>query len=281
MKVCPHFGCRCFNSPLVVEELGTRFHLSVTLRNGTLRIYTDSAADHISFGRKATQPQYLRVDVNGELSKFRVDRVSLIYINSEAGDDSINLGSLPFRANFVSGEGDDWISGGSTRDTIVAGHGNDTIFGNAGNDDITKHGGNGLIDGGAGDDRIILSTGNDTALGGAGNDRIFAGVGNDSLIGGAGNDIIDAGDGADTIIGEDGNDVLGGSDGYDFVSGGAGDDSIDGGDGIDRIFGGVGADGFGSRGKQNGRLDFSRNEGDFILTFSYGGGSSGGIVTSG
>ena len=71
---------------------------------------------------------------------------------------------------FVEGDGDDFITGGSTFDRIEAGDGNDIISGLKGDDQLFGEDGNDIIIGGAGDDVIEGGAGSDIMTGGAGSD---------------------------------------------------------------------------------------------------------------
>ncbi len=71
---------------------------------------------------------------------------------------------------------------------------------------------------------------------------LWGGDGNDTLAGGSGADSFYGGAGDDSLMGNDGNDTISGETGSDSVDGGAGDDSLDGGDGGDSVSGGAGDD---------------------------------------
>ena len=82
---------------------------------------------------------------------------------------------------FVSGSGNDTITGAGTNEVIYGGGGNDTIYGGAGRD---------IIAGGIGNDTLDGGDGNDVILGGDGDDRLYGGNGNDLIDGGAGFDVL-------------------------------------------------------------------------------------------
>ena len=128
---------------------------------------------------------------------------------------------------FLGGEGNDYIEGGSTLNL-------DTINGGAGDDC--------LIGGFAGD-------GADLIYGEAGRDELWGARGNDSLFGGDDDDSGDssaAGPWATTtrpgLYGREGDDYLDGGAGDDWLDGGEGNDSLVGGIGADRMIGGYGND---------------------------------------
>ncbi|MCT4554703.1 MAG: hypothetical protein N4A53_08465 [Pelagimonas sp.] len=83
----------------------------------------------------------------------------------------------------LGGDGNDFLKGGTRRDSVEGGDGNDKLFGNSFND---------------------------TLRGGAGNDRLNAGGDDDILDGGAGNDFLKGGSGADVFefIDGDGADTI-------------------------------------------------------------------------
>ena len=165
-----------------------------------------------------------------------------ITVTGNAGNDTINGGSLTTGINFSGGAGDD---------TAVGGLGNDTLSGGAGFDRIIAAGGNDLVDGGDDADTLRGNVGNDTLTGGAGADVIIAGTGNDkanggdgndSILGEGGNDTLFGGLGDDTLDGSLGNDTLVGNEGNDSILGGGGNDVILGLDGLDILKGDVGND---------------------------------------
>ncbi|NOR62447.1 MAG: alkaline metalloproteinase [Rhodobacteraceae bacterium] len=107
------------------------------------------------------------------------------------------------------------------RDTIIeafiSGSGNDDITGNIANNVIWGGGGADVIRGGFGDDIIRGGTGNDTLngnrkhdmlIGEGGHDILRGGGGRDKLDGGAGNDRLEGGIGRDKLVGGTGNDTF-------------------------------------------------------------------------
>lgn len=95
--------------------------------------------------------------------------------------------------------GDDFIKGGVSNDTIRGEDGNDTLEGGEGNDSLKGQTGNDLLRGGSG---------SDTLNGGWGDDTIIGGSGEDLLYGGAGDDLIGEIDGADWVFGDEGQDSI-------------------------------------------------------------------------
>ncbi len=131
-------------------------------KNGLLTTIAVGAwmgADHVAF---AVDPQFIRVTLNGVVTKLDADRVRSIQINTNGGNDEIILGrKLTIGALVYAGSGNDTVSGGA---------GDDTIFGGAGNDYLSGRQGNDYLDGNAGDDRLEDYLGRNTFHGGAGND---------------------------------------------------------------------------------------------------------------
>lgn len=114
-------------------------------------------------------------------------------------------------ADFVAGDGIEWIQSFTTRglrlegnslNNLIGGNdGRDVLFGGDGNDIISAGLGNDTVRGGAGDDVINAEGGNDVIRGDAGNDRLIGNLGNDTMSGGDGADVFvyRTGDGADVI----------------------------------------------------------------------------------
>ena len=135
---------------------------------------------------------------------------------------------------YVTGGGDDTVTGTQYDDIMLGGLGNDTLNGGDGDDIIY------------GNDKIPsfeqfhretfnldTETDDDVLNGGKGNDRLFGDEGNDTLNGGEGEDTLEGGKGNDTLNGGDGNDTLEGGEGNDTLTGGEGEDLLDGGKGFD------------------------------------------------
>ena len=142
-------------------------------------IYTDSNVDATITG-----------GVNDGTTFREIESVDELRLGS--GNDNLNLsGTTADQQDIYSGEGNDTVVGGSSRDRIRGEDGDDSLVGGAGNDSLYGQ------------------EGNDTLEGEDGNDDLFAGSGNDTLEGGQGNDDLSPGTGADDIDGGDGtNDSL-------------------------------------------------------------------------
>lgn len=127
---------------------------------------------------------------------YRIDGIQ--FANGELWDRAqINAQALAA----ASTDGDDFIRGYATADTIYAGSGDDSILGDAGDDYVSGGGGADFISAGEGNDTVDGDLGNDTIYGENGADRLTGGKGNDVLDGGSGDDIyyFDADSGIDTI----------------------------------------------------------------------------------
>ena len=135
---------------------------------------------------------------------------------------------------YVTGGGDDTVTGTQYDDIMLGGLGNDILNGGDGDDIIY------------GNDKtpsfeqfhretfnLDTETDDDVLNGGKGNDRLFGDEGNDTLNGGEGEDTLEGGKGNDTLNGGDGNDTLEGGEGNDTLTGGEGEDLLDGGKGFD------------------------------------------------
>ena len=170
-------------------------------------------------------------------------------IETEGGNDTIDLSGDSSGMTADAGAGNDTITGGS---------GNDSLIGGSGNDDITGGAGDDTMSGGTGSDTFVLDEGFGTDTISAGEDTVTADV-----------DLIDAGamtsdvtltftgdeegtlsDGTNTATFSDvelvtlgsGNDTVVGGSGDEVVFTGAGDDEITGGLGSDTFYGGAGDD---------------------------------------
>jgi len=186
----------------------------------------------------------------GEMYAVRMNNVTStivaaerIVVHGRGGNDFLVVaGRLDIPVLFHGGDGNDYLAGGSSGDSLVGGTGNDILLAGEGDN---------FADGGDGSDRIEGRSGRDTLLGGAGNDRINGGGGDDLLSGGTGNDLLfgDLGDdlltggsGNDSLLGHFGNDLLLGGDHADQLRGGFDHDLLVGGSGADRLRGEAGDD---------------------------------------
>ncbi|RWQ28321.1 MAG: calcium-binding protein, partial [Mesorhizobium sp.] len=170
----------------------------------------------------------------------------------------------------ATGIGVEFVSPGTTNDTITGSTGDDHIKGGAGNDTINGGTGDDVIDGGTGVDAMLGGTGNDTYIvdntaddidesGDGGTDTALSSVtyglpdqdienltltgtaainatgnaNNNVLTGNAGNNTLTGNQGNDTLYGNAGNDALLGGDHSDTLVGGSGNDHLNGGDNDD------------------------------------------------
>lgn len=197
------------------------------------------------------------------------DSVNSVVINSNDGDDTINIQTLSslrllniavnagdgndtitgtgadvglLRIQMNGEAGNDVINGTLGKDIIDGGDDDDLINGAAGNDTISGGNGNDVLNGEGDNDSIDGGIGNDTIGGGDGNDSAQGGFGNDFVNGDAGNDTVRGGQGDDIVVGSFGNDLVHGDIGNDSLFGGTGADSLDGGNGSDFIRGHSGSD---------------------------------------
>ena len=197
-----------------------------------LTIIDDGGIDTISFSTTLANQTVNLGD--GEIS----DVQGLI------GNLIINTGTII--ENFISGSGDDNLTGNAVKNVITAGNGNDFVAGLAGNDILHGNGGADTITGDTGSDTLNGGNGNDDLDGGTeadvirgqgGEDNIIGGEGNDSIYTGIDNDIASGGSGDDLILGQGQVDTLFGGAGNDTLSGGSGNDTLDGGADDDTLFG--------------------------------------------
>lgn len=163
-----------------------------------------------------------------------------ITVSTGAGNDRIDLTSMPNDSLLDAGADDDYVSGGVGNDTIIGGSGNDAINANRGNNVVWGDivGEQDLPAGG--DDVLSALMGNDVMYGGGGADQIFSGDGNDFVNAGQGDDQVGTGDGDDRVFGGQGNDVISGGAGNDVIAGSGGEDHLFGDSGNDLVIGGLG-----------------------------------------
>jgi Ca2+-binding RTX toxin-like protein len=148
------------------------------------------------------------------INRLRVtaDVLGSVKVIGGAGNDLLLVQGITI-ADFVGGDGDDFLRGGEGGDTLLGGAGNDRIFGRGGGDYL--HAGDGAVNylaGDSGNDRLYGGSGQDTLRGGAGDDILHGGGGNDDLGGGDGHDLLIGGAGPDLLRGNSGNDLLAGAD---------------------------------------------------------------------
>jgi Ca2+-binding RTX toxin-like protein len=132
------------------------------------------------------------------------------------GYSSANNGTPTEWADSIYGySGDDWLDTGDGNDYVAGGSGADVIYGGLDGNPLEENNDN--IDGGSGIDVLYGESGNNTIYGGSdvywddylyNNDYINGGIGDDWISGGSGNDIAYGGDGVDTIYGGAGADIF-------------------------------------------------------------------------
>ena len=196
-------------------------------------------------------------------------------VTAGAGNDTIkSYSETGILYQYASGDGDDYISGFTAKDTLSISEGKfssatsgDDVIITVGNSEITLEGAAKLskvnvvdaasltnltitdstkssvtIDSSI---KVVDATKRTKAIQIIGNalaNSIKGGTANDTLYGGKGNDTLIGGKGNDSLFGNAGNDRLYGNAGNDTLRGNAGNDSLWGGDGKDVFIGGVGND---------------------------------------
>ncbi len=101
---------------------------------------------------------------------------------------------------FISGTGDDDITGNDANNMLWGGGGADIIRAGRGDDIIRGGAGNDILNGNQKNDMLIGEGGNDILRGGGRRDKLDGGAGDDRLEGGRGRDKLFGGDGADTFV---------------------------------------------------------------------------------
>ena len=169
------------------------------------------------------------ITASGLDSSFPSD--SNVFLQGEAGNDSIDTSAATRAFLMLGGLGNDGIVGNSSDEIIPMDLGDDTITGNGGTDRIIAQNLRGAV------------TLNDTLLTGLGSDSI-SGIELAQLEAGAIAVQMNASafSGAVTLVGSSAGDSLIGSAGADVISGGNGNDTIKAGGGNDTVSGGVGND---------------------------------------
>lgn len=157
-------------------------------------IIDNSGVDTINFSN-VTENQ--RVDLNPE---------TISDVGGLTGNMSIMRDTIIEK--FVSGSGNDSITGNIANNFLWGGAGNDSVWGGAGNDFIRGDQGDDIIYGGNGRDILNGNANNDKIVGGGGDDVLRGGAGKDQLWGGTGNDVLRGGIGRDKLVGGDGNDTF-------------------------------------------------------------------------
>ena len=210
------------------------------------------ASDSLTIGQAIVGDDVLpRLTLTDSGITLVVSNIINLFLNGNAGNDSITIGSIHQVAGFVltvnGGDGNDSLSAanallGAVKLRLNGDAGNDTLTGSADRETLDGGDGDDFISGGKGNDSLLGGLGNDVLNGNDGNDSLLGGDGDDALRGNAGNDTITGGLGNDSVLGGDGNDTATGDAGDDTLSGDAGNDSLNGGTGADTLTGGDGAD---------------------------------------
>lgn len=201
--------------------------------------------DTFLFGRSSRSDRIVDTAVSGETNQLRFEAgviASDVAVRHEGND--LNFYIVGFIDNKLSvvdyftsavrpltsatfSDGTVWTSAEFEAATLgPVGNGDRYIRGTDTNETLTGLGGNDTIDGMDGVDQISGGDGNDYLLGGAGRDVLLGGYGNDLLNGGGDGDRLLGGTGADTLLGDIGD---------DFLDGGTGNDVLDGGSGQNRL----------------------------------------------
>lgn len=126
-------------------------------------------------------------------------------------------------------EGDDFVYGGQSHDTITGGDGNNVIYAYEGDNIITEGNGNNSITSLQGDDQIVVGDGTNQIDAGDGDNIVQVGNGdNNQITAGTGNDTVTIGDGSNNTINIAGgtNVVTVGSGTGNTINTGTGNDTI-------------------------------------------------------
>ncbi|MCS7034145.1 MAG: hypothetical protein NZ561_09135 [Phycisphaerae bacterium] len=193
------------------------------LSGGVLRIEGSEGPDIIAASASSGQ---LIATLNDRSSTYNAAEISRIEVLAGGGNDRIVIdGSIP--AYVDCGAGEDTAFGGDGDDTLTGGSSKNFLVGGSGNDRLNGSGSRDCIQGGAGDDRLYGNGGDDTLDGGGNVDRLFGGDGNDLLFGASSNDKLYGENGDDTLFGGAGSDILDGGEGNDSAEDREEDERID------------------------------------------------------
>ena len=127
----------------------------------------------------------VQANLNGQNYNQTFSNVTRVRVDTDGGNDTINLPAISLPTWVDAGTGDDTVTGGTGVDEIYLGDGNDTANGGNGNDFIAGGAVVDVIQGGAGNDDLYGGDGDDFVIGGPGLDDLFGGLGNDILVGGS------------------------------------------------------------------------------------------------
>ncbi|WP_211205696.1 M10 family metallopeptidase [Limimaricola hongkongensis] len=218
-------------------------------------------ADHTTSDAYDLQPITLYIEDHGGRDRINFSHAGMDQIvdlapgavSSVLGDQRNNmlLSEDTLIEEFVSGDGNDRITGNGAANSLWGGGRDDLLKGLGGNDRLWGDAGQDRIIGGGGRDQLRGGDHDDLLRGQGGNDRLWGDAGRDRVMGGAGRDQLHGGDHDDLLRGQGGHDRLWGDAGQDRIMGGAGRDKLRGGDhvdlldgqgGNDRIWGDAGGD---------------------------------------
>jgi Ca2+-binding RTX toxin-like protein len=170
--------------------------VTVTLSGVVLTVTGDAAANSLVVGRTPAGALTLNGDpVLGGTAT--VTSVLDVVMQGGGGNDTLRIdestGPMP-RIEFLGGDGNDTLDGGSRADSLLGGPGADAIAGKGGDDSLIGDAGNDKVIGGPGKDAVTLGTDSDefTWNPGDGDDRVDADAGKDTLkfSGGAAEDLV-------------------------------------------------------------------------------------------
>jgi Ca2+-binding RTX toxin-like protein len=198
---------RAPSAPSTVERLESRTLLSVSLEHGVLTITGTDGNDQILVGvasRRSDQvhgrgrwrvlergrASFCKVQVNGEVRRFKALKIHGVVVHAGAGDDTVVLGWHPrphvpqpeLRGipRLLPLEADAVVHGGDGADSIVGGYGDDRLEGEGGDDRLYGLRGFDMVDGGDGNDVLGDACEDNSVsvmLGGPGDDIIVGGSG--------------------------------------------------------------------------------------------------------
>ncbi len=101
---------------------------SIGLQDGSVQVYGTTSADTVT---ASIAGDVLHVNLNGVDHTFAAKDVKLLEIYADAGNDNVNLGTIPIDASIFGEAGNDTLTGGSGDDTLNGGTGADEMNGGA------------------------------------------------------------------------------------------------------------------------------------------------------
>jgi len=139
--------------------------VSTLLTGSTLVITGLDQSDRIDLRLSDDQSQLIVQDAGTEIDSFNVSSISLIQVNTLAGNDRIRIDDdvlIPIEVDagddnnlVIAGGGPTTIIGGANRDKLIARLGPAVMLGNAGNDLLKSGASPNLLDGGLGRDALL------------------------------------------------------------------------------------------------------------------------------